>query len=383
MTRYLLPCLTLCLLSGTLQAAEGLSTMEAADFEYLANRSPTVFDAYYRYRDLYQTRHPYFFGQVDLVSGPDFVIPTIHGERTAGVQGAYASIGTVAWMWRPDAGLHLGLDAFLAGLVVKGTDEEKLGLPEQWSYGSVLFHATLFDTAQGWSAMIGSQVLSRPITQAIDGRRVFSAAVDDPAEGQTETNTLVLAGTVPTPWFGLDLGFILSDKGVETVSAQGRMLSTDLLDSFGPHLASYPQLDSYHAGLHLDGLKLFRKHLSVSSEAALRYIPGDGVAFNHAWLKASTVFFRDVDHRNTDFRTWDAKTDTDFHLGITLQGSFANLPGDRTPWGGGFLVEFLSIYLWGMEAGISLGAGYNYFEDILQLPLPNVVTGRAVLSVGI
>ncbi len=383
MTLRTLALTTLLLLSPPLYATEGLSRMEASDFQYLAQRSPSVFDAFYRYRDLYHTRHPHFFMQIDMLTGPDFTIPTLLGDRTAGIQGAFVSLGTVPWMFRPDMGLRLGLDAFVAALALRGTDEEKLGLPDQWNYGSVLFHATLFDTGNGWSATLGSRVLTRPVTQKGQAGVVFAHKEGDPEEGQTESNALVVAGTVPTPWFGLDLGAIVSSDGVEAISAQGRMFSTDLVDSFGPHLASYPQLESYQAGLHLDGFHLFPRYLELSAEAAARWIPGDGIAFNHAWLKTRSVFFQDKPDRNSDFRTWDAQADTDFHLGLTLQGSFVNLPGSQTPWGGGFLVEFLSIYLWGFEAGLSVGAGFNYYEDILQLPMPSVATGRAVLSIGI
>jgi len=365
------------------QAAETLGRMEAEDLELLALRSPTVFDAYYRFRELYQTRHPYFFLQVDLVSGPEFTIPTLLGDRTAAVQGAFLNIGSVPYMFDATSGVRIGVDAFLAGLALRGTADQKAGLPRSWDCGSLLFYASLFDTAKGWTATIGSQVRTTPYTQVVDGKRVFSHLPEEETKGQVDRNALVLAGTVPTPWFGIDLGVVIAEDGFETVSAQGRMLSTDVVKSFGPHVASYPQLDNYQAGLHLDGLRIWDPWLELSAEASMRWTPGAGIAFDHAYIKTRTVFFQDVAHRNQDFRTWDAKVDTDFHLGLNLHASFVNLDAGGNPWGGGFLVEFLSIYMWGFEGTISLGAGYNFYEDLLQLPMPNVLTGRAVLSVGI
>lgn len=364
-------------------AAEPIGRMEAQDLELLSLRSPTVFDAYYRFRDLYQTRHPYFYLQVDMVSGPDFTIPTLLGDRTATVQGAFMSIGTVPYMFNSTAGVRVGVDAFLAGLALSGNDEELKDLPREWNCGSVLVYGSLFDTKKGWTATIGSHIRSTPYTEVVNGQRVFSHPPDDTEEGQVERSALLLAGTVPTPWFGIDLGVVIAQEGFEMVSAQGRMLSTDVVRSFGPHLASYPQQENYQAGLHLDGLRIWDPWLSVSSEATMRYSTHSGTAFDHVYVKTRTVFFQDIPDRNQDFRTWDPKADTDFHLALNLHGSYVNLESGESPWGGGFLLEFLSVYLWGAEGTLSLGAGYNFYEDMLQLPMPNVLTGRAVLSFGI
>lgn len=178
------------------------------------------------------------------------------------------------------------------------------------------------------------------------------------------------------------MGMLIDNGGVRQLKAVMDTISLDIWESVGPHFAMLPQLDNYQLGLHATRFRPWPAPVTLSTEVAGRWEKGEGVAFDHALLKADLTLFEDDPGRDQNFRS--ERFTSDFHLRLEVHGSYYNNPeAAGTAWGGGGLAEILSLGWGATEWHFAVGAAYNYYEDLITLPLPNALDLELLISMGL
>jgi hypothetical protein len=98
-------------------------------------------------------------------------------------------------------------------------------------------------------------------------------------------------------------------------------------------------------------------------------------------LRANVTFFEETPGRARSYRSQEFETD--FHLRLELRGSYYNLRELRRPWGWGAHLDALSIGVDRVELRFGVGGGYNYYEDIVKLPIPGAANFQFIVGLGV
>ena len=346
--------------------------LSAAEFQYIAERSPSVFDTFFHFQDLYEKRLPLLYFEADLVIGPSQDLNTDGGSVGADIAGGRLTGGTVPWTWNEHAGLRFGIDGYSTNLSPKGAS-----IDDGWGYRKALLYGAAFDRKVGWNAAVGLYLSEQPVVRVVNGNAVF-ARNNKGERTELDPVGLFVHGTIP--FLSLSTALLFDADGVRQVKAAGNIAETDLWESFGPYFAAFPQLDNYQLGLQSRRLRAWKAPITVSTDLSWRREPGQEVAFDHGLLSLDVTFFVDQPERTLNYRSKEFTSD--FQLRLQVHGSYYNLRESSSDWGGGFLIDFLSIAVGRAELRAALGASYNYYEDLMMLPLPDVVTVKAIFSVG-
>ena len=101
----------------------------------------------------------------------------------------------------------------------------------------------------------------------------------------------------------------------------------------------------------------------------MRQDEAEGHGFDHAFFKTEITLFEDNPKRNR-VRRREGFT-SDFHMRLEARGSYYKLPGLDRPWGWGVHVDALEMGTDKVGVNFGVGAGNNYYEDIVMLPILN------------
>ena len=377
-------CAALLLLLVATDAGAG-ERISPTGFRYISERTPSVFDNFYDFSRIYEARRPRLLIYVEPLFGPLVRIPTDKGELDASLSYVKLTFGSVLYAW-DEGGVSLRFDWRSLGLgAYKGSyfPSKTVG----WSYYQGL--GTLSGFHGQWRGTAGIFFEGKPSVIESGGQLQFTADLSQATDGDHVTASVKSgAGAffdLSSPY--LDLALIIDADGLDRLKAAGRLRRFEIVDSFGPYFLTFPKVDNYQLGLYGDELQILGRYLTASAETALRYEKGEGVAFNHVVLKVSTTLFVDDPKRETNFRRFRWSLDNllgnlDFHLRIEVHGSYFNSPGSKSKFGGGGLVELLSFGVLGIEGNFAVAVNWNYYEDVIELPVTDVLTGRIRIVLG-
>ena len=379
--------LAVVLFSASVQAAP---TLTVDELEALSLRSPNVLDTYFAYQHVYETRLPRVFFEGEALVGPGYEISVDGVATPVQIAGGQISAGTVPWVWGPQSGIRFGADMYSTNLTPKGE-----AMADGWGYRSVLFYGAVFDRTMPWSVTVGAYLTMRPVTAFVDGERVFSRThpqaktssagsfeytTDDRSKTtEVESVQAFVHGTVP--WIGLTTAVLIDAEGIRKAKGNVNVRRSELWKSLGPQFGAIRELAIYQLGFHALDFRGWELPVTVSTESDMRYEEGEGLAFDYAVVKMAFTFFEDKRDREQSFRSKDFETD--FHLRLELRGSYYNVKEIRQPWGGGAFLDALSIGLDKVELRFGVGGGYNYYEDIVKLPISDVANFQFILGLGV
>jgi len=315
------------------------------------DRSPAWFDFHRHYKGIYESTRTSFGMDLEIMTPVTLFDYSVNGEESSAyIMSMMGSMGSVIINW-DKGGIRLGGDWRSLGINRRGANSSDFDV----FFTDVLVYAAVFH--QEWSVSLGSIVRHTPI-------------LDSSGFTGGERTIPGFFCYYSAPYF--EGGLTVSKLGVEKWRQLNPIkIFKAVLKAFGPLLEAYPRFALYKLGLFVDEVYLDKEHASVSSAVVTDVYPGFGL--NRATVKVTITLFRE-NWEDVDFR--DNTSETDIYLQIDVGGSyfaFSDAPedfGSNQPWGGGMKIRALNNGGGGGFAA-QLSFGYNYYEDLLSLPIPN------------
>jgi hypothetical protein len=341
--------LSLC--SGTTASAEeDIKYLTLNDFESIYSRSPSLFEVYQKWRQIYEKKLPYFIHAEQFIISKEplrYYRSGTPGDISQEPVEYLFTYGSVLYTWERNNGIRIGTDGILIG---------PPGQAQIFSYLSGFLNNGEYDCAIG--LLYGYKTKGKNI----DGKYYFDSKKTSEIDG--------VYTTFSAPNFSG--GILFKKDGIQKAYVASPIKGFDIIESLGPFLYFFPPVSQYQPGFDFTDLKIIKRYLELSSSISVRY--ENKLDFDHAVVALSSKLGKEEHEKEVNCREEDFLEKSDFYIKLSVSSSYYNNPQkDRSHFGWAYSFGFFELpfcfFLLNGEARISS----NYYEDIMMLYFPDTI----------